>query len=120
VPTGLSVYTDGIRLDFARRLDAKTAAQVKRYRVEQWNYRWSADYGSRHWSVRDPGREGHDSLKVTSATVAKDGRSVFLAVTALVPAMQTRIGYDIQGAGGERLAGEVHSTIHSLAPAEKR
>ncbi len=120
VPTALSVHADGIRLHFARKLDAKLAADSKRYRVEQWNYRWTSDYGSKDWSVRQPEREGHDSLSVTSATVASGGKSVFLAVAGLVPAMQTRIGYKIQGADGKALVGAVYNTIHRLAPAAGR
>jgi hypothetical protein len=34
--------------------------------------------------------------------------------------MQTRIGYDVQGTDGKPLVGVVYSTIHRLAPAEKR
>jgi type 1 glutamine amidotransferase len=120
VPTGLDVYADGIRLRFARALDPKQAAERSRYKVEQWNYRWSADYGSKHWSVRDPNRPGHDLLAVTSAALEKGGRSVFLAVKGLGPTMQMRIGYDIRAADGKPLAGAVYNTIHRLAaPREK-
>jgi hypothetical protein len=117
VPTGLAVHTDGIRLHFARKLDAKAAADSKHFLVEQWNYRWAADYGSKDWSVRQPEREGHDELSVTSATVANDGKSVFLAVPGLVPAMQTRIGYQLLDSDGNALVGAVYNTIHRLAPA---
>ena len=120
VPTELSVHTDGVRLHFARKLDAKAATERGRYRVEEWNYRWSADYGSKHWSVQTPDREGQDALAVTSVALAKDGKSVFIGVKGLVPAMQMRIGYDVQAADGKPLSGAVYSTVHRLAPAEKR
>jgi type 1 glutamine amidotransferase len=118
VPVDLHVQANGIRLRFARALDAKTAGDRSRYKIEQWNYRWSADYGSKHYSVREPHRVGHDTLTVASAVPAKDGRSVFLEVKGLVPAMQMRIGYDIQAADGKPLSGAVYSTIHRLAAAE--
>ncbi len=120
VPTGLSVHTDGIRLHFAAHWTRRRRRTAERYRIEQWNYRWSGDYGSKNWSVRHPDREGKDVLTVTSARPAADGKSVFLSVSGLVPAMQTQIGYQIQGADGKPLGGVVNHTILRLAPAEKR
>src|SRR5262249_10804118 len=50
LPSALGVYDDGIRISFTQKLDRERAQEVKRWRVEQWNYRWSGDYGSKHWS----------------------------------------------------------------------
>jgi hypothetical protein len=113
MPVGLRVQTDGIRIDFARPL-AKSAAEKRRYRVEQCNIRWSADYGSKRWSVRDPGRQGQDVVEVDAATLSEDGKSVFLRIKDLKPVMMMRIGYDVQAADGERLSGAIHNTIHRL------
>src|SRR5262249_25566088 len=71
MPVGLAVFTDGVRLDFAQKLDKKSAEKA-RYPVEQWNYRWSADYGSKRWSVREPGRVGQDTLEVQDVTLSED------------------------------------------------
>jgi hypothetical protein len=120
IPTALSVRTDGIHLRFACKLDATRAVEKGRWRVEQWNYRWSGDYGSKDWSVRQPDREGHDTLTVTGVTLAKDGQGVFLQVEGLREAMQTRIGYDVLGADGKSVVGAVHNTIHRLAPPQRR
>lgn len=109
--TGHEVYENGVRLRFARKLDA--AAVAKGWAVEQWGYRWSADYGSKRWSVIDPKRQGTDRLEVTAATLEDGGRSVFLTVKGLRPAMQMRIAH----AATKTL---IHSTVHRLAPAEKR
>src|SRR5262249_15448143 len=49
--TGLEALTDGVRIRFGRPLD-KSATDPKAWSVEQWNYRWSGDYGSKDWSVR--------------------------------------------------------------------
>ncbi len=113
MPVGLRVQADGIRIDFARPL-AKSAADRSRYRVEQCNIRWSADYGSKRWSVRDPSRQGQDVIEVGAATLSEDGKSVFLRIKDLKPVMMMRIGYDVQAADGERLSGAIHNTIHRL------
>jgi hypothetical protein len=117
IPQVLAVEKDGIRLTFRGRLDEKTASDPARYQLEQWNYRWSGDYGSKDWSVREPTREGHDQLKVDRVTVSQDekGRStVFLAVRGLRPVMQMRIGYDVRTSEGRSVRGVIHNTIHQV------
>jgi hypothetical protein len=114
MPVGLSVRADGIKIDFAQRL-AKSAAEKSRYRVEQCNIRWSADYGSKRWSVRDPNRPGPDPVEVDEAILSEDGRSVMLKIKGLKPVMMMRIGYDVPTADGRRLRGAINNTIHRLA-----
>jgi hypothetical protein len=114
VPIGLVVESTGIRLNFAQKL-ARSATEKEHYRVEQWNYRWSADYGSKRWSVVDPSRQGQDALKVEHVTLSEDGKSVFLHIKGLRPVMQMRIGYDVLTTESKRLHGTVHNTIHRLA-----
>jgi len=104
-----------IRLDFAQKLDTAKAIEKSRYRIEQWNYRWSADYGSRRWLVSQPDKVGQDSLVVDEASLSADGKSVFLKVKGLRPVMQMQIGYDVPAASGKRLTGAVYNTIHRLA-----
>jgi hypothetical protein len=119
-PTRLAFHADGVYLGFARKLDASKAVDLARWRVEQWNYHWSASYGSPRFSVRTPGRVGQDRLEVVSATVTGDGTGVFLKVKGLAPVMQLRVGYDVTAQDGQRLQGELHGTIHRQAAAWKR
>ncbi len=114
LPLGLTVTTAGLRLDFDQPLDP-SAAQTTRYRVEQWNYRWTENYGSKRYSVKDPNRVGQDTLEIDQITFSKDGKSVLLHVKGLAPVMQMRISYDVQSVGGQRLTGAVHNTIHRVA-----
>jgi hypothetical protein len=113
VPVGLAVTSEGVRLDFAQKL-APGAADKKRYLVEQWNYRWSGDYGSKRWSVKDPSRVGQDALAIDDVVLSGDGKSVLLKVQGLGPVMQMRIGYDVTTANGQGLKGAVHNTIHRI------
>ena len=118
IPTGLSVHEDGIRLSFAEKLDLKQAGDPKRYEVEEWNYRWSADYGSKRWSVADPKRQGQDTRPVDRVTVGADGKSVLLHVKGLKPVMQMRIGYDIATSDGKAIRGAIHNTINRVGEAQ--
>jgi hypothetical protein len=114
LPTSLAVHKDGVRLGFAEPLDRTSAEDAAAWKVEQWNYRWSADYGSRHWSVAEPDKEAHDPLPVTSAQLTEDGKSVFLKVNGLRPVMQMQITYALKSADGAKVTGKVFNTIHAL------
>src|SRR5262249_45019534 len=72
VPIGMSVHPTGVHLDFAEPLDRKSAEDGSHWKVEQWGYRWSADYGSKHWSVADPKKEGHDAVTVEEVAISTD------------------------------------------------
>lgn len=100
------VFTDGVHVRFARKID--TSAIASGWMVEQWDYRWSADYGSKRWSVRTPGREGMDRLEVSGVKVDEDGKGVYLSIKDMRPAMQMRIGH----AATKTV---IHSTVHRMA-----
>ena len=54
-----------------------------------------------------------DRLEVTAATLEDGGKSVFLTVKGLRQAMQRRVAHPATKT-------LIHSTVHRLAPAEKR
>ncbi len=116
LPTALSVHTEGIKLTFSQKLDRAIAEEVARYRIEQWGYRWSADYGSKRWSVAHPNEVGQDPVAVQSATLLPDGQSVFLKIAGLKPVMQMQIAYHLKTTEGTAMVGTLYNTIHKLAP----
>lgn len=115
LPVGLSVHTNGVRLTFPDKLDPKTAEDPQRYTVEQWNYRWSADYGSQRWSVAKPEQVGQDRVPVKSAKLSADGKSVFLELADVRPVMQMQIRFAIAAADGTARTGVICNTIHKAA-----
>jgi hypothetical protein len=116
LPIRLDVYSGSIRLEFTQPLAAKKAQDVGRYRVEQWNYHWSGDYGSKRWSVVQPKRTGQDAVAIQSAHLVGDGRAVLLGVAGLRPVMQMQISYTLATASGEDLTGSIYNTIHDTPP----
>lgn len=116
LPLDMSIHEHAIRLKFSQPLDKAIATDVKHYVIEQWNYRWSADYGSKHWSVSDPNKLGHDSVKVQAAEVSADGMSVTLRIDPLRPVMQMRINYELKTSSGQPFVGKVFNTIHAIPP----
>lgn len=111
--TGLAVDAEGIQVRFAQPLKKAKAEDITSWKLEQWNYRWSADYGSLHWSVARPNQVGEDRLTVSSAKLADDGKSVYLRVPGLQPVMQMRISYSLDAADGSALEGKLYNTIHA-------
>ncbi|MBK8976671.1 MAG: hypothetical protein IPM29_12200 [Planctomycetes bacterium] len=122
LPVGLAVYTEGIELTFSDVLDREAAEDPESYGVQVWNYLWCEAYGSPEYRPSDPsivvkeGEPNRDELRVTSASLSADGRTVFLAVDGMQTCMQMRIGYDVEAADGALVQGEVHNTIHFLGP----
>jgi hypothetical protein len=117
VPNALHVHENGIRIGFTQPLDPELAEDLDSWAVEQWNYRWTKQYGSKDYSVEDPDKFGRDPVKVTKATLLENGREVFLQTDSLGPVMQMRIHFDLESSDGEELIGDVHNTIHALNPA---
>ena len=127
----------GVRIEFDCALDAQLALDAGHWNIEAWNYVWSSAYGSPDISTLEQkvaaselGNDGkmqfskeqmaerkHDPLNVKSVTLSADGRSVFLEIPDLRPAMQMRIKYDLKSADGVELRGQIINTIHGLPEA---
>lgn len=114
MPVAMTVEKNGIRLRFADALDRKTSESISSWQIEQWNYRWSGEYGSRHWSVKDPNVQGHDPVKIEGIELAQDGKSVLLKMPTIQPVMQMRIGYSLKAVDGAKVEGKIFNTIHAI------
>jgi hypothetical protein len=116
MPSSLNVHANGIRIGFTCDLDPKSAGEADNWSVLQWNYRWTGGYGSKHYSVANPQKQGYDTLEIKSAKVAGDGKSVFLEIEDVKPVMQMQIAYRIKSADGGQIKGDIHNTIHTVGP----
>jgi hypothetical protein len=114
MPVGFRVLPDGIELSFTCPLDPETANDPESFGVEQWNYRWTKEYGSADYSVADPEKKQRDEVTVKTATLRPDGKTVFLAIPDLKPVMQISIQYDLDTKAGDTINDTVHLTINRL------
>ncbi|MDG2224612.1 MAG: hypothetical protein P8L85_24735 [Rubripirellula sp.] len=117
LPVDVHTYRNGIQLSFTETLDQATASDPNNYFVSQWNYLWSAEYGSPEFSVERPQEQGRDEVPVVSATLLADGRSVFLEMPGRHPVNQMTIDYSLQSERGVTFRGKYAHTIN-LEPAE--
>jgi hypothetical protein len=115
-PAAFSVHRNGIKLTFTCELDEETAADAGSWSVIQWNYRWGSEYGSKHWSAKDPQKQGYDTLEVKRATLLPDGKSVFLEVDGLGPVMQMRVSCNVDAKDGTEIRTDLYNTIHAVGP----
>jgi hypothetical protein len=118
VPVDLKVHEDGLRVTFSQKLDPRLAGDRGNYSIAQWNYRWSSEYGSPRFSVKQPNQVGQDAVPIQSATLVGDGRSVFLRIEGLRPVMQMQLAYHLKTEAGKPLVGSIFHTIHRTAKAQ--
>jgi hypothetical protein len=116
VHTALKAHAakNGLKITFSTPLKPEVAKDAANYAVELWNYRYSGGYGSPELSVKSPGKDGHDKLEVTSATLSADGKSVFLAIDGLTKADQFSVKFTLNAADGAEMRSEIIGTIHKL------
>ncbi|MBM3833464.1 MAG: ThuA domain-containing protein [Verrucomicrobia bacterium] len=115
IPTGWRAYSNGLRIAFSDPLDRAEARNLENYGVEQWNYHYAAEYGSKEFSVHQPNVEGHDAVEVRRANVIDD-RTVFLEIPGLKPVMQLQVRYNLTDKEGEPIRGKLIATINRLGP----
>jgi hypothetical protein len=118
LPTALHVRANGIELSFSERLERETVEDIGSYAIEQWNYLYSKNYGSKEYSIEHPDQIGHDTVDIKSAKLLADGRSVFLEIPDLKPVMQMQIQYNLNAVDGKTVRGEIYNTIHRLGAAK--
>ncbi len=114
-PVAWRAHKNGIALTFAQPLDRLAAEDAGRYAAHQWNYLYSANYGSKDYSVANPGQEGRDEVEVRSAKLLADGRTVFLELPGLRPVMQMELKYNLLFAGGGTASSPLYVTLNRLA-----
>jgi len=113
LPAATEAHDNGILIRFAEPLDKPSAEDTSKYFAQEWDYHYSAAYGSDEYSVRSPDLSGHDRLQITSAHVLPDGRSVFLEIPQLQPANNLHLHCDQPGL----VTRDFFFTLHRLGTA---
>ncbi len=117
MPTDFHIKHDGVAITFSSPLDPSIARDVQNYSVEQWNLKWSSDYGSDEYSVIDPKEKAHDPVDVEKAALSPDGKTVFLKLEEVVPVMQMKIQMKLKTASGVPMDYSIYNTINKVPKA---
>jgi hypothetical protein len=112
LPRQVSVTPEGVAIAFTTELDK--SIDPDDFKVEQWNYRWSSNYGSKHYLPGNPDKVGEEPVDVKDATLLPDKKTVLLRIPNLKPVMQMRIRYKVKSADGVTLKQEIFNTINAV------
>jgi hypothetical protein len=127
MPKELHVLPTGLEITFTSPLDKKTAEDDGNWAIDQWNYKWTANYGSKMYSASEPDKVigenkianskfGGEDLVVKKATLRPDGKTVFLEVEGGVkPVMQMRIRMNLNAADGTPINQTIYNTVNKVA-----
>ena len=110
--TDVKVRPNGIELSFNFKLDPKTATDAVRYKLKQWNYKWAANYGSKQYSLLNPGKTGQDEVEIEAVELLEDGRGAFLKIPEIQPVNQVKMNLNLQTVDGNSFAELVYLTIN--------
>jgi hypothetical protein len=105
----------GIGLVFNQAMDAD-AIKPDGFEVEQWNYRWSAAYGSKKYRVGKPEVEGTDLLEIEAVELSDDGKAVWISIPDLKPSQNLSLKYRLRSRSDEPVENAVNMTLHQLPP----
>jgi azurin len=99
-PSGFEVRSNGIRINFATKLDSKSVGDVSRYFAHSWNYEYAKRYGSPEFSAKHPQELGHDPVAVRSVTLLEGSDSIFVEMPDMGPVMQLHLRMHLVAADG--------------------
>ncbi|MEZ6126543.1 MAG: plastocyanin/azurin family copper-binding protein [Planctomycetaceae bacterium] len=93
------------------------SVQLQNVFCQQWNYLYSQGYGSPEYSVKQEGRQGHDSVAVQSVHLLDDHRSVFVEIPQLHSVMQFHLHMKLETADGIQFTPDAYLTIYETGSA---
>lgn len=109
-PIKFETRDNGILLSFSE-VQKKEILDASKWFAQQWNYGYSAAYGSPEYSVKDVNLAGHNRLKIRSVHGLEGRKQVFIEIPQLQAVNQLHLHY----AGTPRV--EVFATLHRLGKA---
>ena len=100
-----------VRFNFKVKVDEISPANLH---VCMWNYKWTSNYGSAHYSVNDPGKEGEDTLEVAGISTQPGEQAILINIPKLKKANTVRIRMKIKAADGAVLNETIYLTINKI------
>ncbi|MFT5467852.1 MAG: cytochrome c2 [Verrucomicrobiales bacterium] len=111
-PIDVRTSKEGIFLKFDFEVDPTIVAWLENYKIDIWNYKRESSYGSGHYKT--DGTPGQETLRVSSAYISEDKRSVFLGVPGMKPCESMRLTYRLPQATEVPQVRSIFLTIHEL------
>lgn len=115
IPTAFESHNNGVIVRFSEAIDPASVTLENTF-CQQWNYLYSAGYGSPEFSVKEPGRQGHDWVDVKSVRLLPDGKSVFVEIPQMHPVMQFHLHMRLKTVAGHVFKPDVLASVYELRP----
>ncbi|MBL6921552.1 MAG: c-type cytochrome [Akkermansiaceae bacterium] len=112
--TDVKVTKEGLLLSFNFEVSPKAAQDLTRYQIEQWNYLWAANYGSKEYSGGEEWKAGRDKVEVAGVVIGNDGKSVLLKIPGIRPVNQMKLELSLAGGDGEEFSEQLYMTINKV------
>jgi azurin len=110
-PTDFAIEPNGIRVVFAESLDRAVAESAGNYFAQKWQYEYSMGYGSHEFSIEQPDSLGHDRVAIASVRLEPSGKSIFVEIPDLKPAMVQHLRMHLRTAAGTDFKTDLFTTI---------
>ena len=119
LPVGMKTSTKGISLTFSEKLDAELANDPGSYSLKGADIFWSHNYGSKEFQLgqRDnagKGKQGWTQLKIKSAKLQADGKTVDIEIENFQPAHELEMSIDVESESGDEIIHKFYFTVHNL------
>lgn len=118
LPVQVTTRSNGLLVTFSEPLQPESAEDPDNYQIEQWNNRWSAQYGSPELKPSQPNVEGRDRILIESATLMENQRTVFLEISNLQPVSVLQLNCQMTTAQGKTAKRQLACTIHQVSTTE--
>ena len=113
-PREVVAMDKGVLVRFEAGVDSKPSTDPSCFSAERWNYKRTASYGSPHFKL--DGAKGQETLIPSSVYLSRDGRSVFVGIPDMRPAMQMRLGWSLTTTNGTTFGDNAYFTPRALIP----
>lgn len=115
LPVQFHAVSNGLILKFSEPLTKGSAEDIQSYVLQRWNYKYSSQYGSPEYRVSNPKKLGRDDVRVESATLMNDQKSVFLEIDDFKKVDQFLVEYQLTSQKGVRFSNSLYLTINAIS-----
>lgn len=105
LPLELRAREQRLEIGFADVLDANSI-KAEQFKVKSWDLKRTPNYGSKHYNEKN--------LKVDSASLGADGKTVVVSIPDLAPSWGMSVEYKLRGQSGKEFKGVIHNSIYNI------
>lgn len=110
-PINVRYFKQGILVSFAVKVHPDSV-NPRMFKMERWNYQRTSKYGSGHFNI--DGQPGQEEVAPSTATLSKDGKSIFIAVPDMKNIMQMALGWRLLSLENEAMEDSVYFSVNTL------